>query len=390
MARIMVVESNGTSRKAMVKYLKSRGHEVMEIPSGAKALRKLCVDAVDIILMDVNSFTAGKMEEAVSIVRESETPIAIIAMIAFNDEESILKTVRMGIDDFIPKPVNPLQLEARIELAMKALKSCRIRDLRNSQMVEEHRKTREALQELEAENARLAFELLKKMYIISEFKDFETHEHAVRVGAVSALLAERLKRAQWEIINIQFAAPLHDIGKIGVPERILLKTGKLSDEEFEIVKQHCEIGYRILSDSLSSILNMAARIALTHHERWNGTGYPQGFKGTEIPWESRIVAVADSLDAMTNDRPYRKARTFDEALNEIIAHAGTLYDPEVVGALESSKTEVRKLYENDTEMIPILKTHLFNSVASWTSWWKTWMKSQSKVTQDDKYLSRGG
>ena len=390
MARIMVVESNRTSRKAMVKYLKSRGHEVMEIPSGAKALRKLRVDAVDIILMDVSSFTAGKMEEMVSIVRESETPIAVIVMVAFDSEEAILKMVRMGIDDFILKPVNPLQLEARIELAIKALKSRRIRDLRNSQMVEEHRKTREALQELEEENARLAFELLKKMYIISEFKDFETHEHAVRVGTVSALLAERLKRAQWEIISIQLAAPLHDIGKIGVPERILLKTGKLSDEEFEIVKQHCEIGYRILSDSSSSILNMAARIALTHHERWNGTGYPQGLKGTEIPWESRIVAVADSLDAMTNTRPYRKARTFDEAVNEIIDYAGMLYDPEVVGALESSKTEVRKLYEEDAKMLSSMKIHLFNSITSWTSWWKAWMKSQGKVTQDDEHLSRGG
>ncbi|MCD6462831.1 MAG: HD domain-containing protein, partial [Thermotogae bacterium] len=138
------------------------------------------------------------------------------------------------------------------------------------------------------------------------------------------------------------------------------------------------------------ILNVAARIALTHHERWNGTGYPQGFKGTEIPWESRIVAVADSLDAMTNDRPYRKARTFDEALNEIIAHAGTLYDPEVVGALESSKTEVRKLYEDNAKMLSSMKIHLFNSMTSWTSWWKTWMKSQSKVTQDDEYLSQGG
>jgi len=362
----------------------------MEIPSGAKALRKLRVDAVDIILMDVSSFTAGKMEEMVSIVRESETPIAVIVMVAFDSEEAILKMVRMGIDDFILKPVNPLQLEARIELAIKALKSRRIRDLRNSQMVEEHRKTREALQELEEENARLAFELLKKMYIISEFKDFETHEHAVRVGTVSALLAERLKRAQWEIISIQLAAPLHDIGKIGVPERILLKTGKLSDEEFEIVKQHCEIGYRILSDSSSSILNMAARIALTHHERWNGTGYPQGLKGTEIPWESRIVAVADSLDAMTNTRPYRKARTFDEAVNEIIDYAGMLYDPEVVGALESSKTEVRKLYEEDAKMLSSMKIHLFNSITSWTSWWKAWMKSQGKVTQDDEHLSRGG
>ena len=390
MARIMVVESNRTSRKAMVKYLKTRGHEVMEIPSGAKALRKLRVDAVDIILMDVSSFTAGKMEEMVSIVRESETPIAVIVMVAFDSEEAILKMVRMGIDDFILKPVNPLQLEARIELAIKALKSRRIRDLRNSQMVEEHRKTREALQELKEENAKLAFELLKKMYIISEFKDFETHEHAVRVGTVSALLAERLKRAQWEIINIQLAAPLHDIGKIGVPECILLKTGKLSDEEFEIVKQHCEIGYRILSDSLSSILNMAARIALTHHERWNGTGYPQGLKGTEIPWESRIVAVADSLDAMTNTRPYRKARTFDEAVNEIIDYAGMLYDPEVVGALESSKTEVRKLYEEDAKMLSSMKIHLFNSITSWTSWWKTWMKPLGKIAQDDEHLSRGG
>jgi len=378
MARVMVVESNRTDRKAIVKYLKSEGHEVIEASSGAEALRKLPVDIVDIILMDVDSFTTGRIEEAVNIIRESETPVAIIAVIAFDDEEAILKTVRTGIDDFISKPVNLFQLEARIELATKVLECRRIRDLRDAQMMEEHRKTQEALQELEKENAKLAFELLKKIYIVSEFKDFETHEHAVRVGTVSALLAERLKRTQREIINIQLAAPLHDMGKIGIPERILLKTGKLSNEEFEIIKQHCEIGYRILSGSSSSVLNMAARIALTHHERWNGTGYPQGLKGAEIPWESRIVAVADSLDAIASDRPYRKAWTFDEAVNEIIDHAGTLYDPEVVGALENSKTEVRRLYEGATEMISNLEIHHFNSMTSWISWWETCMRPRSQ------------
>lgn len=378
MARVMVVESNRTDRKAIVKYLKSEGHEVIEASSGAEVLRKLPVDIVDIILMDVDSFTTGRIEEAVNIVRESETPAAIIAMIAFDDEEAILKTVRTGIDDFISKPVNLLQLEARIELATKVLECRRIRDLQDARMMEKHRKNQETLQELEKENAKLAFELLKEIYIVSEFKDFETHEHAVRVGTVSALLAGRLKRTRRETINIQLAAPLHDMGKIGIPDRILLKTGKLSNEEFKIIKQHCDIGYRILSDSSSSVLNMAARIALTHHERWNGTGYPQGLKGVEIPWESRIVAVADSLDAMASDRPYRKARTFDEAVNEIIDHAGILYDPEMVGALENSKTKVRRLYEGATEMISNLKIHHFNSMTSWISWWETWMRPQSQ------------
>jgi len=190
----------------------------------------------------------------------------------------------------------------------------------------------------------LPFGVLEILFRIFEFKDYETREHITRVGVVSAKIARMMEKDDLFVSLIRFAAPLHDIGKLLIPNEILLKPGKLTEEEWEVVKKHPIIGWSILKDTASDVLRLAASIALTHHERWNGTGYPRGLKGKEIPIEGRIVAVADSLDAMVCERPYKKPKTLDEAFREINDLSGIWYDPEVVKALNIVEEDVKRLY----------------------------------------------
>ena len=191
----------------------------------------------------------------------------------------------------------------------------------------------------------LPFGVLEILFRIFEFKDYETREHITRVGIVSAKIAKTMGKDDLFVSLIRFAAPLHDIGKLLIPNEILLKPGKLTEEEWEVVKKHPIIGWSILKDAASDVLRLAADIALTHHERWNGTGYPRGLKEREIPIGGRIVAVADSLDAMVCERPYKKPKTLDEALCEINDLSGIWYDPEVVKALNIIGEELKKLYK---------------------------------------------
>ena len=181
------------------------------------------------------------------------------------------------------------------------------------------------------EEARI--ETLQRLALAAEYRDDETHHHTQRVAETCALVCRAMGVPPTVTRVIKLAAPLHDVGKIGIPDRILLKPGGLTGQEFEDMKTHTTIGAAILSGSHSSILNAGADIALSHHERWDGRGYPLGMAGEAIPLAARILAVADVLDALTHDRPYKKAWPLDRSLEEIRAGRGTQFDPDVVDAL---------------------------------------------------------
>lgn len=183
-------------------------------------------------------------------------------------------------------------------------------------------------------------EILARLGAACEFRDDETGAHIRRVGALSASLAGALDRGDEWVVLIGKAAPLHDIGKVGIPDDILLKEGPLTDEEFENVKEHTLIGAELLADGNSDVVQMAETIAHSHHERWDGTGYPRGLAGEEIPLAGRIVAVADAFDVMTHDRPYREALSLEEALEEIDANAGGQFDPRVASVLLQGVQEI--------------------------------------------------
>jgi PAS domain S-box-containing protein len=184
----------------------------------------------------------------------------------------------------------------------------------------------------ELEDARL--EILRRLALAAEYRDDETFEHTERVGNAAALIAGQLGMNESEVALLRQAAPLHDVGKLGLSDSILLKPGKLTAEEFAKVQRHTLDGARILSGSSSRVLQLAERIALGHHERWDGTGYPAGLAGTDIPRCARIVAVADVFDALTHARPYKDAWTTEKAVAEIHRLRGAHFDPQVVDAFE--------------------------------------------------------
>ncbi|MCS6999015.1 MAG: HD domain-containing protein [Aquificaceae bacterium] len=187
-------------------------------------------------------------------------------------------------------------------------------------------------------------ETVMRLSHAAEYKDPDTYNHIVRIGLISSLMAQKLGFEEEYCYNLQLAAPMHDIGKIGIPDAILLKKGKLEGEEWEIMKRHTIIGYEILKDSENELLQMAARISLEHHEKWDGTGYPYGKKGKDICIEARITAIADVFDALTSERPYKPAWSVEQAQDYMLNLSGKHFDPELL-----------KLFFDNLEEVMIIK-----------------------------------
>ncbi len=186
-------------------------------------------------------------------------------------------------------------------------------------------------------------ETLRQLALAAEYRDDETYQHTERVGHVAARIALGLDLPAGQVTLLRQAAPLHDVGKLAIPDRILLKPGKLTREEFDVMKTHAELGSRLLSSGSSPVLQMAAVIAATHHERWDGAGYPRRLAGEEIPLVGRIVAVADVFDALIHDRPYKSAWPLELAIEEIARGSGTQFDPRVVAAFMSLRNDLGRL-----------------------------------------------
>jgi putative two-component system response regulator len=232
-----------------------------------------------------------------------------------------------GAKDFLVKPLDAIEVLLRI------------RNLLETRFLQlEFRKQNLALeqrvydQSVDLSDARL--EMLARLARAAEYRDDDTGEHTQRVGRTSGLMAGALGLDAQEVELIRHAATLHDVGKIGVPDRILLKPGSLTAAEFEVMKGHVGVGAEILSGSRSPLLRVAEQVALTHHEWWDGSGYRSGLRADEIPLAGRIVAVADVFDALTHDRPYKSAVPLDQALEEIRCLSGRQFDPSLVAAFE--------------------------------------------------------
>jgi putative two-component system response regulator len=247
----------------------------------------------------------------------AEPPLPVIALAPPGAADARRRTRAAGTRDFLTKPLDPTEVEARVQnvLAAAALST------QGGAMSTELAQTR--------------LESIERLARLAEYRDDATYEHPQRVGRTAALLAERLGLAPDVVDAIRSAAPLHDVGKVGVPDRILLKPSRLTAAEFELMKSHTLIGAEILAGSSWPVLQLAEEIALTHHERWDGTGYPDGKLENEIPISGRIVIVADNFDALTHSRPYAEAWDADRAATEIRRQSGQHFDPDVVEAFDS-------------------------------------------------------
>jgi len=253
-----------------------------------------------------------------------------ILMITANDQKQIrYRALDVGATDFLTKPVDKLEFMARANNMLQLGASRKALADRAAWLAEEVRKAT-------VEIVRRERETVIRLSKAAEYRDPETGAHILRMAHYSELIAKALGLPQAEQELLLEAAPMHDIGKVGIADNILLKPGRLTPEEFELMKQHAQFGHEILKGSLSKVLQAGAEIARDHHEKFDGSGYPGGLIGTDIPIFSRIVAVADVFDALTSERPYKKAWTLERASEHIKASSGTHFDPQCVDAFFSN------------------------------------------------------
>lgn len=329
MEKILVVDDELFIRNMLSSMLKDLGYIPIPAENGKIALEVLEKENPEIVIMDVEMPEMDGIT-AVKKIKEKKNHIIILMLTAYGDEETMRKCAEAGADDFLIKPVELVRLSSRLELVKKAkffynFRNKFLYNLKTSLKMEE-----KMIEKLIQENNELSFELLERINLMAEFRDDETHEHTLRVGEIAFEIAKTLNLPDEYCYTLKLSTPLHDIGKIGIPDRILLKPGKLTPEEFEEMKKHTIIGANILKNSKSKILQMAEIIALTHHEKWNGTGYPNGLKGEEIPLEGRIVCISDAIDAMFSKRPYKEPMPEKKVRDELISSKGTHFDPYLV------------------------------------------------------------
>jgi putative two-component system response regulator len=279
----------------------------------------------DIILMDLHMPKLDGVDLLHAMkkwVNENDF-IPVLILTADISVDAKRRALAAGAKDFISKPLDRTEVLLRIN---NLLETRMLHRRIQSQNLNLEQKVRERTLKLEKSQE----ETLELLAIATEYRDDETGKHAHRVGELSARLAQRLGYDQKEVELIRYAAPLHDVGKIGIPDNILLKPGKLTAEEFAIIKQHTWIGKNILSKSQFPTFRLAAEICMTHHENWDGSGYPLKLKGDEIPLIGQIVSIVDMFDAITHDRPYKKAWSIESAIEEIKIHSDRKFNPDIV------------------------------------------------------------
>jgi putative nucleotidyltransferase with HDIG domain len=341
--RILVVDDEPMIREILRETLEQEGHRVAEAENGKVACDRVNSESFDLILTDVkmpvmDGFTLMKN------LGDLTDQIPVIVITSFSDIDVAVDSIRLGAYDYIVKPFNISQVTISVRRALERrrllVENVQYKKSLEAKVVEKTidliRKNKKLEQQATLledllRDLRESYEAtLDAMVSAIESRDFETKHHCRRVQSYAVLLAERMGVAPEQLMDISYGALLHDVGKIGVPDSILLKPGKLTEEEWETMRNHTLIGYKMISRI--KFLKGAADIVLYHHERWDGGGYPYGIAAQDIPLGARIFSVADTFDAITSRRVYKEAVPMDVAKKEIERCSGEQFDPDVVDA----------------------------------------------------------
>jgi len=268
--------------------------------------------------------------------RDSYRTVPMVMVTSDADKAIRIEAIGVGANDFLTKPFDPIELKARITNLL-ALRGAQVELADHANRLS--REVEKATAHLLAREEEIIWRLARAI----EYRDGDTGEHVSRVARISKIIGEGLGLSPQQCRMIYLAAPLHDIGKIAIADAILSKPGKLTQEEMARMREHVTIGARILADADSDLIRTAELIAQSHHEKWDGTGYPNAISGTAIPIEARIVALADVFDALCSERPYKRAWTLEEAYAEISRCAGSHFDPACVASFQSRWHEISAL-----------------------------------------------
>lgn len=312
--RLLLVDDEPVNLRVL-KQLLAQDYTLYFAKSGEEALRLADKHRPDLILLDVmmpdmTGFDACKTLKASAHLNN----IPVIFVTALNDATDEAEGFAVGGVDYITKPISPPVVKARVKTHLSLVQA------------DELRRTR--------------MQVIQRLGRAAEYKDNETGMHVMRMSHYSKVLAVACGFSEDQAELLLHAAPMHDIGKIGIPDSIMLKPGRLTDEEFSIMKKHPEIGAEILGDADSELLKLARTVSLTHHEKWDGSGYPYGLVGEAIPVSGRIVAIADVFDALTSKRPYKDKWTVDETLDYMESQSGKHFDPDLIYLLRQNLDKI--------------------------------------------------
>lgn len=315
-------------------------YRVKAATCGAKALNIAFSSAPDLILLDIVMPEMDGYEVCRRLKEDPRTKnIPVIFVSSKAEVEDETQGFELGGVDYITKPVSAPIVCARVQAQLA--------------LYDQRRDMEEQINLRTVELNETRGEIIRRLGRAAEFRDNETGMHVIRMSHYCRIIAKAVGFSDKEADLLLNAAPMHDVGKIGIPDRILLKPGKLDDEEWGIMKQHPEFGANIIGEHDSELLKAAHIIALTHHEKWNGQGYPNGLAGEEIPLVGRIVAVADVFDALTTERPYKDAWPVEKAVNLIKEESGQHFDAEIVDAFLDKLPEILEVKEKYSETVAL-------------------------------------
>ena len=344
-----MVNPDSGRRRDLVRHLEGEGHACREAADAAEVTIALAEDDVALVLCDV----ALPDRSGLDVLREVGThhPHAAVVLTSGSDDPELARTaLTAGVDGYVVEPIRPSELLITVETALRQRSlwaDYRAQRRRLEETVDARTADlRRALDELSRahdEVRRSWIETVERLAAAAEFKDPETGEHLERMSHYSELLGHLAGLEPERCRLLRMAAPMHDVGKVGVPDSVVLKSGPYDADDREAMRSHPEIGHALLAGSGSELLETAAVVALTHHERWDGTGYPRGLSGTDIPLVGRIVAIADVFDALTTRRRYKPAMSFEEARGLMSIEAGRHFDPDLVERFFSAEQAIRSV-----------------------------------------------
>ena len=340
-SKILIVDDMRQNIVLLEKVLRNDGFSNIDSLTNPKfAIEKHKQVEYDLILLDMNMPIVNGLQFIEEIKKfEKYSWVPVIMITALSDLENKNKALTLGARDYINKPFDNTEVCKRVENLLESRLMLKRLINQNFNLEEEVKK-----RTIELKNSRSA--AIKKLGIAAEYKDNETGNHIIRMSLYAKILAKNYGLSEEQCELLFEASPMHDIGKIGIPDNILLKPGKFNPDEWEIMKTHVTIGYDILKDNDSDLLNIAAIIALEHHEKYDGTGYPYGKKGNDIHLFARIIAICDVFDALTSKRPYKEPWTVNDSIDHIRGESGKHFDPVLCELFINSIPEMLSIMKN--------------------------------------------
>ena len=342
--RILVIDDEAANLKLLDKMLRAQGYENLVLLNDPREVIGSYQQArPDLILLDINMphLDGYQVMEQLKALNDPLLP-PIVILTAQNGKDYLLRALAAGARDFITKPFDRNELLMRVRNLLDAHLAHRL--------IHDQKKVLEEMVQIRTEELRnTRLQVVQRLGMAAEYRDEETGNHILRMSHISALLARKIG---WSVAACELmlnASPMHDIGKIGIPDAILLKPGKFEPHEWEVMKTHAAIGGKLLDGDDSDLMCMAQEIALSHHEKWDGSGYPNGLSGEAIPQAGRIAALADVFDALTSARPYKKAWTVENAVNLIRENSGKHFDPKLVEIFMQQLPGILKIRERFDE-----------------------------------------